>query len=162
MALQFFDCITAKFIRSVYNTVSSKTTNAVSSVTIFSGAQPTAAQISASWSTYSAQYLVHWSVAWYSPPLVATLAASQYHYCQLPAAKIAFRSGTAAWGIIWCNSNLSEATIQGGTMPSPARGYIVVPVSDNGGDGCIKVTSTTITAGSSYQPSDITLRFGRS
>lgn len=162
MALQFFDCINSKFIRAVHYIVSQNNTAQNCAVTVFGGTQPTAAQIAASWSTYSAQYLVHWTnVLWFLPPAFTTLASSQVYNTQIPAGKAAFRSGTATWAIIWNRTNVSEATIQGATLPSLTAGFTVVPVTNSGGNGVVRLTTTSIVSGTSYQPADITLRFGR-
>ena len=163
MALQFFDCINNKFINALYYTIAAGTTNPVVSVTAFSGAQPTAAQVAASWSTYSAQYLVHWtSITWQTMPNLNNLVSSQTYSAATPVARAAFRTGTATWGIVWNRTNVTEAAIQGATLPgSTTFGFIVVPVSDSGGNGVIRLTTTSIVSGTSYQPTDLSFRFGR-
>ncbi len=162
MALQFFDCIINKFTRAAFETVSDANAALNCAVTVFDGAQPTTAQITASWSTYSAQYLVHWTnVLWQSLPTYTTLASSQVYSAQIPAAKAAFRSGTATWGIVWNRTNVSEALVQGATLPSTPTGFIVFPVTDSGGNGVVRLTTTSIVSGTSYQPTDLSFRFGR-
>jgi len=162
MALQFFDCIISKFTRAAFITIIQGNTGQNCAVTVFGGTQPTAAQIAASWSTYSAQYLLHWTnVLWFEPPTYNTLLSSQIFNTQIPAGKAAFRSGTATWAIIWNRTNVSEATIQGATLPTTTAGFIVVPASNSGGNGVVRLTTTSIVSGTSYQPTDIALRFGR-
>lgn len=161
MALQFFDCINNKFINALYNIVSNAGVT-VSAVTAFSGAQPTAAQVAASWSTYSAQYLVHWtSVGWNVVPNLSNLTSTQTYSAATPVARAAFRTGTATWGIVWNKTNVTEAAIQGATLPTNTFGFIVVPVSDSVGNGVIRLTTTSIVSGTSYQPTDLSFRFGR-
>jgi hypothetical protein len=126
--------------------------------TIFSGTQPTAAQITSSWATYSANYLCHWTdVAWQTPIDTNVLDAAQLLSANIPTARAAFRTGTASWAILWnYTPNVSEAAVQGASLPSTA--FWVVPVTDNAGNGVLKLTTTSIVSGTSYQPNDITIR----
>ena len=132
-------------------------------VTIFSGTQPSAANIIASWTSYNGSALVHWTDAqWPQPADYNTLGATKATTATLPTAKNAFNSGTATWALIWSGTNIgptiTQANVQSATLPSTY--FIVVPVSNGGGNGVVKMTSTTIASGSSYQPIDITLRVG--
>lgn len=161
MALQFFTDVLNTYIYSGVSTVlcNRNPGGNLSSVTIFSGTQPTAAQVVSSWSTYSAQYLVHWpSVTWPLPPDYQTIQATQTVTASLPAGVAAFRTGTAGWGICWGNLNASAATIQGATLPGTQ--FIVVPVTVSGGNGIIKMTTMSIVSGTSYQPADISFKVG--
>lgn len=127
--------------------------------TIFSGTQPNAAQITSSWSTYSANYLVHWTAgSWVAPTSPDTFDAPQLMTANVPLAKTAFRSGTASWAILWPQPSVTEALVQGATLPSTK--FLVVPVTVNGGNGVVKLTDTNIVVGNSYQPNDITIRAG--
>lgn len=124
-------------------------------LTIFPGAQPSGSAIAASWPTYSALYLQHWRTAGYTQPNANTYGAGNYvSATTLPSISAAYRSGTATWGILWA-SDITEATIQGASLP--ATRYIIVPVTDISGTGVIKLSSTTITALATSQPSSITI-----
>lgn len=134
------------------------TTSPVASVTVFSGTQPSAPSVVSSWSTYSANYLIHWNnIVAPAPTGYNTLGGLNLGTFVTPAAVNAFRSGTAEWAIIWPNV-YSEATIQGASLPS--NEFLIVPVSTAGGSGWVKLTSLSLTSGTSYQPLDISLRFG--
>ena len=158
MALTFFsDVLNAFVYNGIYSQVSwNVSTN--TSVTVFSGTQPSAADVLASWPTYSAQYLAHWTgVQWPTPAGYNTLGSGNQITANTPAAQNAFRSGTATWAI-WWTSNISEATVQGASLPSTA--FVILPVSGSTGTGCVRMTSTSLTSGVSYQPTDITIRTG--
>ena len=134
------------------------TSNARLSLTVFQGAQPTADQVISSWSTYSANYLIHWSSIVCPAPIgYTTLGGENRTTITTPAAVAAFRSGTANWAILWVNTH-SAATIQGATLPS--INFMILPVSINSGSGCVKLTTLGLTAGTSYQPTDVSIKFG--
>jgi hypothetical protein len=160
MALTFFSDLLNAFVFNGIQSMWSRNPVTNTSLTIFSGTQPTAAQIVSSWSTYSAQYLVHWTgVVWPTPTGYNTLGSGNSTTATTPAAQNAFRSGTATWAILWpSDGNIAEGTIQGASLPSTT--FVVLPVSASGGTGCVRLTSTTITSGSSYQPTDITIKTG--
>ena len=126
--------------------------------TIFSGTQPTAAQITSNWATYSANYLCHWiNATWITPTDQNTLDALQLLTANIPAATAAFRTGTASWAILWNHTpNVSEAAVQGASLPSTI--FWVVPVTNNGGNGVLRLTTTSIVSGTLYQPNDITIK----
>ena len=158
MALTFFSDLLNAFVHNgIYSQVSWNA-SVNSSVTVFSGSQPSAASVVSSWSTYSSAYLVHWTgVQWPTPTGNNTLGSGNQITANTPAAQNAFRSGTAAWAI-WWPSNISEATVQGSSLPSTS--FVILPVSGSAGTGCVRLTSTTIASGTSYQPTDITIRTG--
>lgn len=152
MALQFFSDILPAFTYAGLYYKSG--TGATNTITLFSGTQPTAAQVAASWSTYSAQYLINWT----SVGVVgSTGVAGELFSFSTPAAASAFRSGTGSWAIWWPGA-VSDAAVQGGTLPR--TDFCILPASTSGGDGCLRMTSLTITSGTSYQPTDITIKFG--
>lgn len=126
--------------------------------TIFAGTQPTAAQITSSYSTYSASALCHWTDAtWITPTSADTFGVAQLLSANIPTARTAFNTGTASWAILWNHTpNVSEAAAQGASLPSTA--FWVVPVTNNAGNGVLKLTTTSIVSGTSYQPNDITIR----
>lgn len=115
-------------------------------LTVFPGVQPSAASIISSWSTYSAQYLAHftyasagWTVYNQDTEGTAYLATTQ------SPTTTAYRTGTATWGIIWTNQNgPSEATVQGASLPGTS--FIVAPVGDFTSNDVIRLQSTSIVA----------------
>jgi hypothetical protein len=134
------------------------TVNGRSAVTVFQGTQPTAPQVIASWTTYNVNFLIHWTPIVAPAPIgYTTLGGENRTTFTTPAAVAAFRSGTASWAIYWPNA-YSQANIESATLPS--NRFIIVPVSINSGAGCVKLTTLGLTAGTSYQPTDISLKFG--
>lgn len=128
------------------------------SITIFSGAQPSASNIISSWTTYNSSALVHWTTSnWLTPPDSNTLSAAKSTTTSIPTATVAIGSGTAQWGILWSSVHTVGA-IQATTIPS--QEFIVVPVSGPTGSGVIKLASTSITSGTSYTYTDTTIRMG--
>lgn len=115
-------------------------------ITVFEGTQPTAANITSSWSSASANYLQHWTGAYWTQPTGTTVGAG--NVCMIgatPTAQLANKTGTATWGVIWA-SNVTEASVQSSTLPN--ANFIVGPVTDISGNGMIKMNSTSTTAGS--------------
>ena len=126
------------------------------SVTIYSGAQPTATQVAAGWSGYnSAQpnFLLHYplnTIGW---------AKTSYDNAFMSitsfgTAQNAVNSGTVSWGIIWCadGSSVSTASMASGTLPNAY--FWVVPVTDMAGTGVIKMGTSVLTAGQPYSIAD--------
>lgn len=118
--------------------------NASSAITVYSGVQPTAAEIEANWSLYkstNSNFLGHFTGAVWSQPssLIASITT-------FPGAVQASNSGTAAWCIIWTiNPALSEM----GSSAIPSTSFIVGPVTTLVGTGVVRFNSTTFTANTS-------------
>lgn len=158
MAITFTSDVLNAFVYSGVHAMFAWNPSYPTSVTVFSGAQPTAAQVTSAWSTYSAAYLVHWTgVVWPTPIGASTLDSGNVTTATTPVAKTAFRSGTATWAILW-PFDISEATVQGSTLPNAS--FVVLPASASSGTGCVRLTSTTISSGTSYQPADISIKTG--
>ncbi|CAB4146676.1 hypothetical protein UFOVP1008_37 [uncultured Caudovirales phage] len=130
-------------------------------ITAYSGAQPTAAQITSSYNAYSGQALIHWTGATWIQPTSPNSASEtqQFMTLNVPTSKVAFVGGTAQWAILWGPTPaVTEAAVKTSALPSTI--FYVVPVTDNAGKGVVKMTSTALALGSSYQPSDVTIRVG--
>ena len=115
-----------------------------SCITIYSGSQPSAAAVTAAWSSYNstnAAFLAHFPGASWTNPSAGTLVQ-----LSVPAAVNASNSGTAAWAIVW-QSSYTLAQMGTGTLPNAA--FLVVPVSLNTGNGVIRMTNLTVTSGTS-------------
>lgn len=129
--------------------MSSTTTFAI---TVFSGAQPTAANITSSWNTYRPNSLIHWTGASWTQPNADTFNQGNYCYVNTVLTATAHATGTAEWGILW-NTNVSLATAQGTTLPNTI--FIVGTVTTGLSNGIIKLNDTTITSGVSYSPLEV-------
>lgn len=129
-------------------------------ITLYSGVQPDADTVVASWASYNTSFLVHWPNIPILNPF-AELSAPYITNGTLPSAVAASNSGTASWAIIWAANpaagtgagQISNATI-------PTTGFIIVPATDVFGNGILKLTTTTITAPTTYMFLDFTLKAG--
>lgn len=128
--------------------------------TIFRGTQPTAAQVTSSWSTYSADYMVHWTgISWTHPNANTYGSGNLCQMTAIPTAVVANKGSPndATYAILWA-SNVTEATVQGATLPNTA--FIIGPVTSTAGNGMVRLSNISITAGISYQPSAILISLG--
>lgn len=131
--------------------------SATFAVTIFQGTQPSAAGITSSWSSSSANYLQHWTgVVWNQPNANSPPLGNVLQMNAIPTSTTANASGTATWAILW-GSNVSEASVQSGTLPN--ANFVVGPVTNSTGSGMVRLTSTTVTSGASSSPTDVILSF---
>lgn len=115
-------------------------------ISVYSGAQPTSAEITANWSTYAsgtANFLAHFvGGAWTQP------AGGILLQLTVPPASTALQTGTGTWCILW-STNVSAAAVALTTLPSTA--FIVGPVSVGIGPGVVRfnnpalVVSTSVT-----------------
>ena len=129
-------------------------------VTLYQNTQPTAADLTSSYSTYYPDMLLHWkgaSMLW-TQPNQDTLNAGNTCYVNAPNSNTAIRTGTATWAVIWANTQVTEAIANNTTLPN--NRFIICPASDGSGNGIVKLTSTSITSGVSYAASEILLAFG--
>lgn len=127
------------------------------SVTLYSGVQPSAATITSSWTSYNSNFLVHVLNVFAQCPYLFNPAQPAGFAFYSSDSATAINSGTATWAIMW-PSNPNQAAIQGGTIPSSA--FIVVPVTDATSNGAIRLVSTNIVSGNSYQINDVNIIFG--
>lgn len=112
-------------------------------ISIFGGTKPTAAQITASWSSYNTSnpnFLAHYLGAGWTQPNSGTILA----LTTIPPAIASINTGTGSWCILWA-TNVSAATAAGSTLPSTQ--FIVADVSDFSGTGVIKFTDLNFVAG---------------
>lgn len=111
-------------------------------ISIYSGVQPIAAQITSSWTLFNeptSNFLAHYVGASWSQPSNGILLQ-----LGLPPAVSPLKSGTASWAILWA-SNVSAVQTQGSTLPNAS--FMVVPCSHSIGQGVIRFTNPTLTAG---------------
>lgn len=143
---------------TTYASPASQTYTSIWAITIFSGAQPSAATITSSWSSYNTVYLCHWqNVTLYVANADTSGAAQGLGIYSAVSPATANASGTASWAILW-PTNPTEATIQSSSLPSTQ--FIVCTASDNAGTGIVRLASTTILSGNSYTPSDVVIVAG--
>jgi hypothetical protein len=123
------------------------------SITIYSGAQPTAQTIEANWINYNqdaASCLAHYSTG---PTWLYNEGTNTYYFTNTSntITTNALRSGTAAWAIIWMATGV---LITSTTEPPASSKFIVVPVTNNSGIGVIRYTSISTTQGQAFVPYD--------
>lgn len=121
-------------------------------ITVFSGSQPTAANITSSWSSYNTTSLIHWTGAAWTQPNADTFDQGNYCYVNNVLTATAHATGTATWGILW-RSNVTLATVQGATLPDTV--FITGTVTTALSNGIIKLSNTSITSGQSYSPLEV-------
>jgi hypothetical protein len=113
-----------------------------SAISVYSGTQPTAAQIVANWSAYAStnpSFLAHYvGGVWSQPSLGILLQLAP------PTGVAATNTGTGTWCIVWA-TNVSAAQVAAGTLPSTQ--FIVGPVSDSVGPGIVRFVSPSFTSG---------------
>lgn len=112
-------------------------------ISIYGGSRPTAAQITASWSSYNsanANFLAHYIGATWTNPLLGT----SIQLTTIPPAVNANNTGTGTWCILWV-SNVSAANVASTTLPNTS--FIVADVSTSAGSGVIRFTDTSFVSG---------------
>lgn len=136
---------------------SSSLTRSTFAITVYSGAQPSAADITSTWTNYNTTFLAHWQgVVLDQPAAGGTIDSLQYlSLYTATGSSTAANSGTASWAIMW-PTNPTQATISGTSLPSTS--FIVLPVSLITGSGMVRFNSLTFTSGSSYVIDDVTIR----
>jgi hypothetical protein len=129
------------------------------SVTVFGGAQPTAAAIAADWTQYNASpnMLVHFT----NPSFYLVQPGNMLQMSTAPTPKNAMNTGIATWAIIWGGTNgpapVTDVAIV--DTPLPRTRFMVVPVSDSIGNGVVRLDSTSLTVGVPAAIGDVTLGF---
>lgn len=133
------------------------------SFTIYPGTQPSADNFTANWATqsYKDTFLVHWQgtgTTWQQSYATVYGSGNFIELYTFPAAVTSYTSTTqtATWGIMWAAS-ITQATLLAATSAPPSLNYIVVPVTDLGGNGCIRLVSTTIAPATTYALNDASL-----
>lgn len=110
--------------------------NAPSGISIYSGTQPTAAQIVADWANYNSaksNFLAHYSGAIWIQPL-----DGDAKFCSLdtiPAAVMPTNAGEAKWCIIW-SSDVSSVSLASSVLPNNV--FIVGEVTTLSASGIIR------------------------
>jgi hypothetical protein len=143
----------------VYLTQGDPQTVVSASITIYSGAQPTAATIESNWANYNTSYLLHLPNSSIQQPnaKVPGIGVSIVNY-GLPATQIAANTGTATWAILWIANvagGSSSGQISGDTLPSTT--FLVLPVSDLTQTYPVRLPNTSITSGLSYSIGDLNI-----
>jgi len=118
--------------------------NAASSISIYSGTQPTASDILANWANYTsnnAAFLAHYVGGIWTQPLSgdATFAS----LTTFPADVVPTHAGTGEWCILW-PSNVSATSVVLSTIPN--LDFIVGPVTSLTGGGIIRFSPDTVFA----------------
>jgi hypothetical protein len=112
------------------------------SISVYTGAQPTAANFIANWSSYSSgnpAFLVHYTGAVWNQPSNGVLM----QLATVPAATAPANTGTATWCIIWSTA-ITGIQMAAGTVPS--NNFIIGPCSDAIGDGIIRFSNPALVA----------------
>lgn len=154
MALIFSPSITKLMATSGIASILSPNYTTPTAITIYSGAQPTAADFIANWLTYTssnANCLAHFNgCVWQVQPAGSLLTQVATYPTATPA-----YSDTAAWAILWCNMDVKASQMTGSVIPTTE--FFVVPVSDTTGTGIIRFESTAFAAGTAISILDASI-----
>lgn len=143
------------------------TTNASSNVTVsltvYSGTQPSAANVANNWSTYNTSYLFHMPDVEYKlqDPTSNTLCGLITN-ANSPTSNAAVNSNTASWCIIWC-SNVQEGSGAGqlSNTAIPNGNFLVGPVTVYTGNGIVRLSDLAITSSNTYNFVDSSIYFNK-
>lgn len=116
-----------------------------SAISIYSGTQPTSAQIEASWLSFnssSGDFLAHYVGGVWTQPSNGILL----QLTGLPSPVPAMRTGTGTWCIVW-TTNVSDVEVAGSTLPH--TNFIVGACSNEVGDGIIRFADPAFIAATS-------------
>lgn len=164
MAIIFQKNIRNNYIRQVYQLSLALSGGSVSDaggtafslgLTIWGGVQPSAAAFETNWaSTYKTTYLVTFGTALsviqanaQTPDLGVVLTNNG-----TPTATAALNSGTATWAVVWDTIRAPSGQTTVNTLK-----YMIVPISDTSGNAPLRMTTTTITAPSTYSIADFAI-----
>ena len=123
------------------------------SMTIYSGAQPTADAVAASWSTYrtaTANCIAHIQT---SPTWQTNSPTNTTFFTNVSGAvtATALNTGTATWAILW---DTAITPIQAGLTTLPDERFLVVPVGTTSSNAIIRFTNTNFVPGNAVTPFD--------
>lgn len=123
------------------------------SMTIYSGEQPTADQVAASWGTYrttNASCIAHIQTA---PTYSYNYATSTTYFTNVSASinSTALNTGTATWAILW---DTVVTSVQAGLTTLPDERFLVVPVGTTSSNAIIRFTNTNFIPGQLVAPYD--------
>ncbi len=109
-------------------------------ISIYSGTQPSAADIVANWANYkssNSNFLAHYTGALWTQPLAGK--ATFANLSTIPPAVTPLHNGVGAWAILWA----SDVTLsQAGDATIANTDFIVVPVSLVQNNGVVKFSDT--------------------
>lgn len=145
MALIYSDSIkSATLGQGILSAIGNNYASSLSAISVYSGTQPAASDITANWSQYNStnsSFLVHYTGSTWYLPATNLITISTY-----PAATAAINSGTGTWAIIWA-TNITTVQAAGSALPS--ANFLVVPCSSTAGSGVIRFIDNVFTAGDS-------------
>lgn len=149
MAITFNTNIASAYMGLGFNPIMIPTNGA--SISVYSGARPTAATLASNWSSYNSNtssfllpYFAGGTNAWVFSSVSNSWALVPSLYNNFIGSIL--HTGTATWAVIWgaymtTISNYNTATL-------PTTNFIVVDVSDSTGTGTLRLNNTTFTVGS--------------
>lgn len=123
------------------------------SMTIYSGAQPTADDVAANWSNYRssvASCIAHIQTA---PTYYFNAPTSTTYFTNVSqsVSATALNTGTATWAILW---DTTITPVQAGLTTLPDTRFLVVPVGTTSSNAIIRFTNTNFIPGQTVAPYD--------
>lgn len=128
------------FLRSLGDTMFATS----ASITVYSGAQPTAVTVQGDWTSYktsNVECLAHFLTG---PSWSYNAGTLTWYNTTNPNATNVYNTGTASWAIIW-SKTISTVLVQGSTLPDTQ--FVVVPVSTATGTGILRMVSADVVPG---------------
>lgn len=110
-------------------------------ISVFSGEQPSAAELIANWSAYNStnpNFLIHFKNVVWSHPMNG--AAKFCSISVFPPPTLPLHTGTGQWCIIW-TSNPSDGQLTSTALPQ--QSFLMGPVSALDGKGIVRFTGST-------------------
>lgn len=128
-------------------------------ITIFSGTQPTSANIISNWSTFNNSFLCHWQniqlvQMWLSTTTSPNTPTNLLQLYELSSGASAENSGISTWAIVW-PTNPTQSAVSGSSIPSTK--FLIVPVSNSQEDGVVILYDTNIVSGNNYYIADFSM-----
>ena len=128
-------------------------TGQAGSMTVYSGEQPTADAVAASWSTYrttNAACIAHIQT---SPTWQFNSPTNTTYFLNTSGGitSTALNTGTATWAILW---DATVTPVQAGLTALPDDKFLVVPVGTTASNAIIRFTNTNFVPGAAVTPYD--------
>jgi hypothetical protein len=123
------------------------------SMTVYSGEQPTADTVAASWSSYRTTNDACIAHIQTSPTWQHNVLTSTTFFTNVSGAitATALNTGTATWAILW---DADVTSVQAGLTTLPDDRFLVVPVGTTSSNAIIRFTNTNFVPGNAVTPYD--------
>ncbi len=142
-----------RITQAVINPIMPMFGGAGGSITIYSGEQPTADTVAASWSSYRTTNASCIRKIQTGPNYIWKHATSTTYFTNVSGSitTTALNTGTATWAILW---DATITPVQAGLTVLPDTQFLVVPVGTTSSNAIIRFTNTNFVPGGAVTPYD--------